>query len=91
MLALKLTMKSLIDDYYGGTIEWDANNMGKVASTIGWLQWCNSHNLCLAHDIYNLEKALREEIKLRKLEKKNPFMTRNEIIDLRKGWKVYDV
>ena len=88
---VKRRMKSLIDDYYGGTIEWNANNMGKVASTIGWLQWCNSHNLCLAYDIYNLEKALKEEIKLRKLEKKNPFKTRNEIIDLSKGWKIYDV
>ena len=88
---VKKRMKSLIDDYYGGTIEWNANNMGKVASTIGWLQWCNSHNLCLAYDVYNLEKALKEEIKLRKLEKKNPFKTRNEIIDLSKGWKIYDV
>ena len=42
-------------------------------------------------NIYNLEKALKEEIKLRKLEKKNPFKTRNEIIDLSKGWKIYDV
>ena len=31
------------------------------------------------------------KIKLRKLEKKNPFKTRNEIIDLSKGWKIYDV
>ena len=91
VLRVKRRMKSLIDDYYGGTIEWNANNMGKVASTIGWLQWCNSHNLCLAYDVYNLEKALKEEIKLRKLEKKNPFKTRNEIIDLSKGWKIYDV
>lgn len=80
LLRVKRRMNDLIDDFYGGVIEWDEHNIGRVASTIGWLQWCNAHNLSLAYDIYTLELAMRKEIKARKLEKK--FKVQTDVIEI---------